>query len=306
MAHFTGQAVTVDELFTALINGCTANGWAWNSGILSSGDCFIKPYIYTSTIVLEGGTGQNGSNLVNQAATPQLKGYSSLAAIDRNLPYPLRYHLHVFATEVYLLVNYDVEYWSFIAFGQSPVAELIGTGTWFGGTSNGYASVASSTIANLSNTITCSLFSLTGDGRAPNSFFHHGLDGMEWSAGGTSQGDINSGYWFSSPSQANIHQVVQPLFNRQPNAWNGESILFPITPVINRAAGRKAIVGALKHAFIVRITNYTPGQIITIGNIRYMVCPWVRKDASQPNGSNNIYKNDHTGTYAIAVEYTGV
>ncbi|WP_238707868.1 hypothetical protein, partial [Comamonas testosteroni] len=63
MPYYTGSISSYDELLTAVVNACTANGWAYNSGILSKGNAFFKlSAVSTGSyrgLNVEGGTGQN-------------------------------------------------------------------------------------------------------------------------------------------------------------------------------------------------------------------------------------------------------
>lgn len=48
--------------------------------------------------------------------------------------WPVNYEVFVFDQEVYLVINYSVDVYQWLAFGKSSIA-LPGTGCWFAGTS---------------------------------------------------------------------------------------------------------------------------------------------------------------------------
>lgn len=301
MAFYNGSCNDVNQLLTAVNNACTANGWILSDGILSKQNCFVQLYTSGSILYLMGGDGQKGSSLTD---SPKLSDGRLLAANLGGVTYPLTYNIHVMDKEVYLFVNYNVDFWSYLAFGQSGVKGLPGTGNWYGGLyplsvygkkGNGHAN--------------CLLFSaFDSSGSIFNSeqgiswFFHHGLDGYPWSISGNQVGNINNTTWASLPSQAAATKIIEPLLIRQPNSWNNEAILLNISPAIYRPEGWLSVVGDLKHARYIRNTYYNDGQIITLGQDKWRVYPCIRKNTTSPEPN---YTNDHSGTYALAIRYEG-
>lgn len=322
MPFITGSANNVNEVLSALQNACTANGWKLTSGILSKGDCYAKPFISDGTIVLNAGTGQSGSNLIN---SPQLLSAStnwvnyypdlmvSLSAINKNIAYPLTYSIHVMENpnEVYLFINHSVDNWSYIAFGQSPTANLTGTGTWYSGTGIGNNNLPDRAVKNNSNGhIGCGLFNFTESSGATvnfyqlvHSFFHHGVSDMpyEWSITGTEGiGTRNTQSWPGLPSQASATLTLMPLLVREPSQWNSGAALLPIQPSIARPDNRRYIVGNLGHARYARIDNINPGEIVTIGSEKWRFYPWLKKNIVNRNATVT-----DSGTYAAAIRYDG-
>lgn len=309
MAFYMGVANTASTLLTALINNCTANSWVNNNGILNKTGCYIKPYVTDNTLAIAGGTGQSGSALTG-TVLPENNCPVSFAGVDIKITYPLTYYLHIFDTEVYMLINYNVDFWSYIAFGQSPAASP-GTGNWYSGTGNGSAIFPSKNTANRGSDgcIQLMMFPHFSDPwtgsfyiQAFNSFIQHGFDGNSWSCGGAGVGSSSGGISASGASMAMGTLPIKPLLNRIPNAWNGEAILLPITPIVYRPEDRRSIVGNIKYAYYTRNDNYEPGQIITIGNLKYKVYPWLKKNSQDRNAAND---KTHSGTFALAVLYDG-
>lgn len=299
MAFYTGGCTTATQLLTALTNACTDNGWTLSNGILSKEGCYVQPSLVNSILNVLGGNGQNGASITDTPSLPEKAlFYSNLG----NVTYPLTYHIHVIDKEVYLFVNYNVDYWSWIAFGQSPTAGLPGTGNWYAGL---YPMPSMGTTTGHTPSL---LFSTriqsgtTGNtGQQISWFFHHGLDAYKWSLSGTQYGNVNNGAWSAKPSQVSATLTVVPLLARQPNNWNGEAILLNISPSIYRPDGWFSVVGDLKHARYVRNTHYEDGQVITLGHEKWRIYPTLRKNTLVPNGTT-----DHSGTFALAIRYDGV
>lgn len=325
MAFVAGSANTVNEVLSALQNACTANGWALSSGILSKGDCYAKPFINDGTIALIAGTGQSGTTVTNTpvvvANSAYVPGYpnlwTSLSGIDNAIAYPLTYSIHIMENpnEVYLFINHSVDNWSYIAFGQSPIADLPGTGIWYGGTGIGKNIVPSSNISNTgaNGHLSCALFSYVAQGGTSGNsmqtikcFFHHSINDLpsEWSGAGVNGvGTPDTISWAGMPSQANATLTLMPLMTREPSVWNSGAALHPIQPSIIRPDNRRSVVGNLSNARYARIDNIDPGQIVTIGNEKWRFYPWLKKNIADRNATGA--DKSHSGTYAIAIRYDG-
>ena len=102
-----------------------------------------------------------------------------------------------------------------------------------------------------------------------------------------------------------VHAIgsAAPHIERSPSAWNGESPLLPIQAYVWRASAKCSLVVDMRHARYLRIDNYEPGQIITLGGDSWKVYPFYRKASSARNGGIGI---DHTGTFGWAIRYDGV
>ncbi len=117
-----------------------------------------------------------------------------------------------------------------------------------------------------------------------------GLEGVQWS----------SSYNFYNNVQA--VRLIQPLISRQPSAFSSEAIFLPIQIAVPRASNKTSIVADVKNARYLRIDNYEPGQILTLGNDKWMVFPFHRKNITARNGGDYI---DHTGTFGWVIRYEG-
>jgi len=96
--------------------------------------------------------------------------------------------------------------------------------------------------------------------------------------------------------------ALRPLLEIQPNSWNSEAVLLPIREYFKRSENKVSLIIDLEHARHTRIDNYEPGQIITLGNDRWMIFPWTQKNTNSRNGGTAI---DHSGTFGWAIRYEG-
>lgn len=250
MAYVTGSASSASDLLTALQNACTANGWALNGSVLSKGACYAQVTAVGATLQVLGGTGIDGSNALTSAG-PLASRLGTQIGTD-TVGWPVTYAVHVLTNpdEVYLVINYGVVCWQWLAFGCSPVAGLPGTGNWYAATAPAIPGITSITLTptsggQLANSSECSaaLFATTMTTSfqpGHNTFFHHGFDGASWSTNA-----VGSGPNQTAPA---ILYSVGPLLARQPSLWNGEAVLLPIQPCMPRLSGKVSMAGELGHA----------------------------------------------------------
>lgn len=301
MAYVAGTANSITDLLTALQNACTANGWTLSGNVLHRGNCFVACSVVAPNLIVRGGTGIDGSNALT-GACPQ---YHSLGVLwsGETFAFPMTYevHIHEAPDEVYLIVNYAVDTYQWLAFGCSPAPGLAATGNWFGASriSNNTSYINKIMISPSSHmgipaSISCGLFWNNGLYDNACGRLQHGEDGYSWSVGETS-GECSAKLYVDAIGSA------LPL-STQPNAWNGESILVPIQPVWIRPSNKVSQVGAIGHARYLRIDSYAPGDVITLGPDRWKVYPWYRKNAAARDGGSYI---DHTGTMGWAIRYDG-
>ncbi|MGS1014121.1 hypothetical protein ACVCL0_08990 [Rhodanobacter sp. UC4450_H17] len=317
MAHVSGTANTVTDLLAALRGACTANGWTLSGNVLSKSGVYVDAKIVdgaplaggTNFLSILGGTGIDGSNNLTGAGPAAC--YVGPVGSTPLLTSPINYdiHIHTSPDEVYMVASYSVEYYAWLAFGKSPAPGVPGTGVWYGATSsnqprlNGNCNIwiEPTGVTQLGGAVDRPTSAALFWGQAAtavalyNSFIHHGWD-AGWS--GTNDNSVNS----SAGSRANASGQLQPRMGRQPNTWNGESVLMPIQPSVARGSGWRSIAGSLAHARYIRIDNYAPGDIITLGTDRWRIYPWFRKFAGARDGGNNV---THSGTLGWAVRYDG-
>lgn len=278
MAYQTGSSPSLTDLLTSLRTFCTTNGWTLSGDVLSKGTCFTRLLVVGTGIEVLGGTGIDAGNALTTPGPEVVQCDSPLSGAP--LTFPLTYHFHATGNEVYALCNFSVTDWVYLAFGASPVAGLPGTGGWYsaslistpgalGWDSTFYFYVGTNIAYNGINAT--GLGWCGGQGSQANTFVHHGLDALTWSAG------IAGGNGVESSAVAKAVGIAGPLMLRQPNAWNGESILIPVQMYIDRTSNKTSIITDHAHARFINLGNLDPGATITLGTDVWRVYPFFRK-----------------------------
>lgn len=307
MAYYNGTANSLTALRQALIDACVGEGWVWDSGneVLSKAGLFVRITASSSSLFLLGRTGPTGGDAPGTVRIGRLFQQGTLPTYD--LTFPAGYELFLFEQEVYLVVNYAVDHYQWLAFGRSTVATLPGTGMWLGASAsssivgtegpmqNGPVYITATGGGDEGNAASNAAALFWGKGgtsyaTARNAWLHSDLDGEGWQL---SNGD------YGSP--VGISPLV-PLIGLLPNAWNSEAVLLPIRAYKLRPENRISLTADLEHARHTRIDHYVPGQVITIGSDRWKVFPWFRKDVVNRNGGYGIH---HSGTFGWAIRYEG-
>lgn len=298
MAYVTGSAADMTALMAALRSACTANGWTLSGEVLHRGNVYMRTQVVSDYLTLLGGTGIDGGNNLTGAASGGVVRIGRPSTGVANISWPVTYHIFIGTApdEVYLVVNYNVDLFQFLAFGQSSVAGLLGTGVWFTGSLSTTTWFAAAWITITANNGGSS----SGLSMAPwwttvnyagmlNQFVHHGLDALTWNANNE---QVPSG----SPG-------IAAMTAAQPSAWNSEAVLLPIQVWLPRTSGNKvSLVADLAHARYLRVDNHNPGDIITIGSDTWMVFPFYLKNTAARAGGSSI---NHTGTFGWAIRYDG-
>ncbi|HRL94697.1 MAG TPA: hypothetical protein PK873_14185 [Pseudomonas sp.] len=316
MAYYNGSANSFNDLLTALASACVAEGWTWADGILSKGSAFVKLYTNSDGILIQGGTGKTGTTL--DGASPHTPRLGRIhASLGAQPAWPMAYSIHLGSTpdEVYLIARHNVDYFYWLAFGLSDVPGLLGTGLWLGavatlspesylsgGAGGVYIDADGSGTDSWQNGLCSSaaLFWKTNNiapSKSQNTV-HCLLDGVAWADTPTTSG---------SAAVGKLQAVVcaSPQLTRSPNTWNSEAILIPIQAYLTRASAKMSLVVDVKHARYVRVDNYTPEQIITLGPDKWKVYPFYRKNVANRNGQSGGAMIDHTGTFGWAIRYDG-
>lgn len=307
MAHETGSVNSLADLLTAIRAACTDNGWTLSTDVLHKGDTYIRIQEVSSALQFLGGNGIDGSDALTTPA-PQVVRIADFGSQALTFPMTWEAHINTDPDEVYIVVNYNVDYYQYAAWGISEVPDLPGSGVWFGasrfGVSGGAAGAAADFFygpngAGMSqNGRGGPLFfsDIIGSNVALNtSFIHHDLDGQGWSSNLPGNG---TDFPFS-------FQALAPLLTAQPNEWNDQTVLLPYPVYCARSSGNKvSLVADLKHIRHCRIPFHDPGDIITLGSDQWKLYPWYRKNTVTPGGDSSS-GTTHSGTGGFAVRYTG-
>lgn len=297
MAHVTGNANDIAALLTAIRNACTANGWTLAGNVLHKGGIYVHIVVNGATLRITGGTGIDGGNNLTGAApgAARLKSMGTTNVIT----YPVTYEVHINTApdEVYVVVNFNVDFYLFMAWGKSDVAGLPGSGVWFSASGGDVSSTVADTFIIGSGGIINAgsgmpLFFATQSLGLQNTYIHHDLDALGWTQLGTAPAPSAFAY-------------LEPLQLLLPNNWNNETILLPYPVFVPRSSGNKvSLVADLKHVRLCRNDFHPPGDIIALGSDQWKVYPWFKKDTvtRTPQLQNGA---THSGTFAWAVRYTG-
>lgn len=302
MPYVTGSATSVADLIDKIQDACTANGWTLSGDVLHRGDAHIRLWEQSATeLRIQGGTGIDGSNALTGAAPSFARLVQFTHALAQAWVWPMTYEVFLFddPDEVYVVANFAIDYYLWLAWGISDVVGLPGTGLWFGAMlDSAGATVSGIGIATpgqnqAGNPNNCALFQQTIR-QQRNSFVHHGLDGGGWTAASENTA-VSHGGWFA----------IEELVRAQPlHSWNGAAVLLPMQSWVDRGSSAKSLAVDCRHARHLRIDNINPGQVLTLGSDRWKVFPWYRKDTSHPQGWSSTGGQD-SGTFGWAIRYEG-
>lgn len=297
MPYVNTSVNNLTELRTALFSALTSNGWTQSGNVIHKGNVYIEVLVTSDSLTFRGGTGVDGSdNLTGAAGNICRIGRVSSGVADLSWPMSVEVFIGTLPDEVYLVVNYDVDKYQWAAFGQSNQTDLPGTGCWVSASMSSYQTFSTNYISIVNygggNTNyqvhTMGLFWTTGTAVSNlNSFLHHGLDGGGWS------------------DNINLPRASSPisgLIDAQPNEYNGESVLLPISVWLPRSSSKVSLVADLEHARYLRIDNHNPGEIITQGSDQWKVYPFYLKNTDVRDAGTNV---NHTGTFGFAFRYDG-
>ncbi|MDI3489555.1 MAG: hypothetical protein PWP11_832 [Thauera sp.] len=312
MAYYTGSVNSYADLRTALFTHAVADGWALGG---ASSDVLSKAGVYfqiTASATALACLGCESNAIANPApGVVQLGRIYQSGSTTHDVLFPASYEVFGFAQELYLVVSYGVGLHQWMAFGKSTMP-LPGQGGWCGATCGyGVASYAppgsyryvyiepqgGSAFSNNEMPTSAALFwSSAGiDGSwavspAKNCWVNHGLEGWGWR------------YSADAANRARPIGVrgSQELIAAQPSAWSNETSLLPVRCHLMRPSSKVSLIADLEHARHIRIDNYQPGQIITLGGDRFKTFPWFLKNADARDGGWN-----HSGTFGWAIRYEG-
>lgn len=319
MAYYSGTASSLADLRTALLTHAVADGWVLTGDVLSKAGVYFQIQVTATNITC---LGCESNAVANPAPGVVMIGriYFASGQPTREISFPCNYEVFGFAQELYLVANYDVDSYQWMAFGKSTVPGLIGQGGWCSATLG--AAIAQTTpsvgstagpvfldISGLDSITTYggqSYSSCAMAGNIPsgvntqgfNVHVNHNLDAHGWRQDATVNPVLPIG----------LHACTQLLW-QQPSVWNGESVLLPLRFYKQRASFKSSLILDCVNARHLRIDNLAPGDILTLGSDKWRVFPWYRKSAADRNGSSGVSSGfrsfNHTGTFGWAIRYEG-
>lgn len=299
MAYYTGQCTSYQNLADILVEKCQAHGWTWQDNILSKDDLFIKVDTDVNRgITLTGGTDKQANILKNATSNPVRLGMTATGNGQRQY-FPALYHLFMFTDEIYLIMKFNVDKFYYLAFGKSHLIQgTAGNGLWL--SANAYYYAHDSRVEELISI--SSHNGGAGGGWNPssvapfwnrnsfangwtNSVICHGFDGVLWSEGYKS-----------------AYSTFEPIIDRLPTHHFADSPLLPYNIYLERPENKISLIAQFINARFVRIDNYEPEQIITLGHEHWIVFPFYKKNVNQRYGGGHT---NHTGTFGWAIRYEG-
>lgn len=301
MAYYNGQVSNYSQLANVLISACVDNGFTHNDSVIQKNGIFLLVSPSGTSLDFIARTSESAGAIPNILQIRNLSA-SGIPA----LTFPIDYEIFIFEHEVYLIVNYAIECYQYVAFGKSTIdftassgtgmyisASLTNESTNFNGISiNNQLLQNSQSAASPAFNWSAVSYS-TSASLQKNFWLHSNLDNHGWypvnGTGATSDTRVGAG-------------AVIDILNTLPSAWSGESVLVPIYCFKKRASSKVSLTADLQHARYIRIDNYEPKQIISLGSDRWKVFPFFRKNTAVRNGGSVIA---HSGTYGWAIRYDG-
>ncbi|MDH1766249.1 hypothetical protein N5D37_11370 [Comamonas aquatica] len=308
MSYFTGSANSYEELRDAIKAACVLKGWTdQGGGLVSHGGLYVNLQHNANGVLAYVGTGITAGALTGGVAGSGARlGKISPGSRFPVVTWPATYHLfiHENPDEVYVVLNFNVDHHYWMCFGASDIPGLGGSGNWYAGCavptyswgsygdSQHSYSMTESTGANGYSGGSgpwwhTSFFSDGLGAGAAGHGIHVGIDGIEWTSllGSSAVGFCTAQRFLNGLPQG-------------PNPWNGEAVLHPISVFMARASSKVSLVLQKRHARYVRIDNYEPGQLITLGHEQWKVFPFAKKNATSRNSTPS-----DSGTFGWAIRY---
>ena len=295
MAYVTGSAADMAAVKTALVDACTSNGWtsqtdADGKTVLSNGGCYVRVEAFLDHLDLLGRTSLDSGNAptITSIGNATSDNYPNIT-----IGFPVTYFAFIYLSEVYFVINYS-DCYQWCAFGQSNQSGLSGTGNW-----------VSATFGN-NRSFVYGGFSIGPSGNSGGG--ERGSAALFWDTeldnpNGWIHNNIETSYPWAQSLGGNIGgsavgiKYLTELVKAQPNQFSGEGILLPIRAYKSRPDSKVSQLIELEYARHIRIDNYIPEQIITLGTDEWMLFPWYAKDASNRDGSY-----PYTGTFGWAIK----
>jgi hypothetical protein len=335
MAYVTGQATSFADLLLALKDALVANGWTLQASgatyhVVSKGTAFLRFEDITidantpQSLMLTGATGYSAGALVQPSnVTPRMgRAHNNAAAYV----WPMTYHIHIGTTpdEVYMVANWSIDYFMWLAFGVSNVPGLAGTGMWISANSMRYYCTG-----YLNNLYSYTMGPDSG-GSATGYYSYYRNTGLFWNTysrygAGTVASYaayyqeqvhtnlnpvLSSNGWGGVPTAIGVTavgkicaiQANKPHMSREPSVWSGEATLMPIQAYEWTDSNKCQMVVDVRHARYVRLDTYMPGDVITLGTDKWKVYPFFKKYTVERDCGDS---KEHSGTFGMAIRYDG-
>lgn len=280
MAYETGNTTGNSDLLSKLSTFAQANGWSYGacSGggmVLSKNGVFTSITSDAGAVYMMGCTGySSGSTWNNQP------GNSGRTAVTNYMGGSHKaYHFFAGNTYIYVVVEVTTNIFRHFNFG-----ELTKFGTYSGGAFvNG---------TRWSTQASRPIYTHTEYANDPWGFYQVvPFDGACYTNHSSNhvRADIDGNsnkFWtlYRAESGGEANSVVRSntglmdsLFDRSLNSFNQRTILLPIYVSVSRPAGLYSLIGMAPDIRYLNMSNYNPGQTLTIGSDEWVIFPLVQK-----------------------------
>ena len=307
MAYYSGQAASFAALKSSIEAALSAEGFSASNGVYNKAGSFVKFSNYPDQLSLEMGRAQSGSDVDDAPILgSEIAGVSMVDPLGNTINYPLNYEIYAYNNplEIYIIINYNTDFYQHMGFGQSGIPSVTGGGHWFTAMfrSSSFTNFATNHDIRGGNGIT-SVFSNTGSNRIQfpyfltpaavsqaNAHYYTEIDTPGWTKElALTQSDVGHGY----------------IYNCLPNLLNDATVLLPhyiVQNVLqdNSSSKNWTPVHRFNNLRITRNDFILPGQTITYGTEQWKVYPFFRRDLDDRNMAADVY-SDHSGTNAFAL-----
>jgi len=150
MAYSTGVANNLAEIVAAIKALAATSGWSSSSTTIYKGNVYAQLSTTGNDVFVRCGTGGVLTNQTPRASRLRGDAYTGTPAIS-TLSYPLTYHVFINTDpdDIVCFVNYNVNWWQWIAFGQALNLGVSGTCVYQSGS---FPSSADATVYKWSST----------------------------------------------------------------------------------------------------------------------------------------------------------
>lgn len=294
--YYTTIATDMPSALAEIVSICQMEGWSWDSGTSHITKLSPKGSTISCRLELVNGNSHirvwpNDPATATQAPYPgyfgPLTGHSNHA-----LTWPIVLHVFCFDYEVYVWARHTVNNYIWMAFGQSQIGGIPGTGNW-GAAIACHAYYAITVRPNQgfyvvpSSSSTGGLFWLHSSiPNSHNSYMHHGF---------TESGDPWAPFF---DERRPAPYWVGNSFYASAGFFTGTPVLFPLRWGIERGSGYASLCFEAENLRILRSSVLDEETIITYGDDDWMVLPWLKLNRSVPGGGAG-----HSGNAFAAIRY---
>jgi len=275
MPYQTGTFTSLADLQSTIETFATANGWTLVNGVLRNSTCHIKLEADTANrLLVRHGLDDDG---VGNLITPT-NGVTRLlrSRAGQTITFPATYHLfsHASPDSIFCIVNYNVAWCQHIAFGHIQKYGVWGGGSFSSSTSS-TDSASQRGIANYNYT----QGSAADPGRDGGAFFFAQYSAARESAAIACDIDglnflipLSTDPLSAGEGRFQGASLARPYLEKL-NSINLQPAMYPPVVVMGRPSSMGSVIGTVPWVRYLRVDNYEPGDIVTVGADKWMVFP---------------------------------